>query len=61
MWAIPRPQFPVARTFATTGSLTLGRTSSRTVLLADGSVLVSGGATYGAATVPTPGTCDVYR
>lgn len=52
---------PVARTFATTGSETLGRTSARPVLLADGSVLVTGGATYGNLVVPTPGTCDLYR
>ncbi len=52
---------PAARTFATTGSQTIGRTSGRTVLLADGSVLVAGGYAYGAATIPQPGTCDLYR
>ncbi len=52
---------PATRTFATTGSQTAGRTSGRAVLLADGSVLVAGGYAYGAATIPQPGTCDIFR
>lgn len=52
---------PVARTFATTGSQTSGRTASRPVMLWNGRVLLTGGVTYGVDGVPTPGTCDVYR